>query len=54
MLPADDLLHTVRSQLDVDESRAAEVSRLLNIVGSTLAKMKETTGATGCCSLSPS
>eukprot|EP00878_Enallax_costatus_P006953 GHUV01007287.1.p1 GENE.GHUV01007287.1~~GHUV01007287.1.p1 ORF type:complete len:760 (+),score=222.01 GHUV01007287.1:879-3158(+) len=40
----EDLLHTVRSQLDVDESRAAEVGRLLGMVNNTLQTMQQTTG----------
>lgn len=41
---AVDLLQTVRSQLDVDESRATEVGRLLDMVNTTLVTMQQTTG----------
>jgi hypothetical protein len=44
MVAAEQLAGTVRSQLDVDEARAGEVGRLLQLVSSTLHKMRDATG----------
>eukprot|EP00879_Flechtneria_rotunda_P024770 GHRR01026279.1.p1 GENE.GHRR01026279.1~~GHRR01026279.1.p1 ORF type:complete len:285 (+),score=108.08 GHRR01026279.1:633-1487(+) len=40
----EELLSTVRHQLDVDEGRATEVAQLLLVVNDTLGKMNEATG----------
>jgi hypothetical protein len=44
MATAEELACTVRGQLDVDEVRAGEVGRLLQLVSSTLGKMRDATG----------
>jgi hypothetical protein len=44
LLAAEELAVTVRSQLDVDEARAGEVARLLQLVSSALHKMRDATG----------
>lgn len=44
---AAELLATVRNQLGVDEARAREVARLLELVRTTFARMKQATGVRG-------